>query len=141
MPTDLTRPLKAAIIDHLSEASEVLALVPSDRIYAMTPAAKPAMPFIRYGVPISNPFEATCWSGSETRVTIHAFAETTQTGAGEDIALDISAAIVEAMKTFSPPNLGVVECEWLQTNCRLEDLDADRWHAFCEFSLTVVEPS
>lgn len=141
MATDLTRPLKAAVIDHLAASPSLLSLVPADRIYAMSPPATPLFPFVRYGVPISSGFDATCWDGATVRVTLHAFAESTQTRAGEDLALDIAAAMVEAMKVFEPSNLGVIECEWMQTNCRMEDLEADRWHAFCEFSVTVIEPS
>lgn len=141
MATDLTRPLKAAVVDYLASSPEITSLVPSERIFAMQPVAVPIMPFVRYGAPITSGFDATCWDGSTVRVTLHAFAETTQTHAGEDLALDIAAAIVEAMKLFDPENLGVIDCEWIQTNCRLEDLEADRWHAFCEFSVTVINPS
>lgn len=141
MAIDLTRPLKAAVVDHLATSPALLTLVPAERVYAMAPPAMPTLPFVRYGVPISSGFEATCWDGATIRVTLHAFAETTQTAAGEDLALDIAAAIVQSMKQFEPDNLGVIECEWVQTNCRMEDQEADRWHAFCEFNITVIEPS
>lgn len=140
MPTDLSRPLKAAIINHLAATAGVTALVPATRIYAMTPPAKPVWPFIRYGSPITSGFEASCWDGSSTRVTIHAFAETKTGSAGEDAALDIAAAIVKAMDSFDPTDLGVVECEWVQTNCIKDSDEADQWHAFAEFNVTVIEP-
>ena len=137
---DLSRPLKAAIVDHLAADAVVTALVPATRIYAMTPPAKPKWPFIRYGSSIASPFEASCWDGSSTRVTLHAFAETTTGYAGEDRALEIAAAIVEAMKTFQPDDLGVIECEWLQTRCIRDSDEADQWHSIVEFQVTVVEP-
>ena len=139
LAVDLSRPLKAAIVDHIAADPGVLAFVPLDRIYAMSPPANPVWPFIRYGSPITGGFEATCWNGSTTRVTIHAFAETKTIYAGEDRALDIAAAIVNAMGSFAPDNLGVIECEWLQTRCIQEDGEADRWHSITEFDVTVIE--
>ena len=139
MATDLSRPLKAAIVDHLAADAGVTALVPAARVYAMTPPATPQWPFIRYGSPISTAWEATCWSGSSTRVTLHAFAETTSTYAGEDRALDIAAAIVEAMATFQPASMGIVECEWIGTQCVRDSDEAAQWHAFAEFLITVEQ--
>lgn len=138
MAIDLTRPLKASIVEHLANSPGVLSLVPAERIYAMAPPANPLWPFIRYGVPISSGYSATCWEGSDVRVTIHAFAETDQVTAGEDAALNIAAAITSAMHAFDPEELGVIDFEWVQTNCLMEDLEADRWHAICEFNITVV---
>lgn len=139
MPIDLSRPLKAAIIDHLAASAGVTALVPASRIYAMTPPAKPIWPFIRYGSPITSAYEASCWDGSTTRVTLHAFAETTQAYAGEDRALDIAAAVVSAMEEFGPEGMGLIECEWIGTQCVRDDGEADRWHSWCEFTVTAVE--
>lgn len=136
MATDLSRPLKAAIVDHLAASAGVTALVPASRIYAMTPPAKPKWPFIRYGSPISTAWEATCWDGSSTRVTLHAFAETTTTYAGEDRALDIAAAMVEAMTTFQPPGMGLISNRWLGTQCIKDSDEADQWHSFCEFQIS-----
>lgn len=139
MATDLSRPLKAAIVDHLAASPLVTALVPADRIYAMTPPAKVKWPFVRYGSPITSAYDASCWDGSSTRVTLHAFAETTRSYAGEDRALEIAAAIVEAMKTFGPDEMGIIECEWVTTNCIRDSAEADQWHAIIEFTVTVVE--
>lgn len=139
MAVDLSRPLKAAIVDHLASSANVTAFVPADRVYAMTPPAKPKWPFIRYGSPISEGWDASCWEGSNTRVTIHAFAETTATYAGEDRALDIAAAIVDAMRDFDPADLGIIENEWIQTNCFKDSPEADQWHTVIEFNITVVK--
>lgn len=139
MLIDFSRQLKAAIVDHLAADAGVTGLVPADSIYAMTPPAKPRWPFIRYGSPITSPYEASCWNGSSTRVTLHAFAETTNSYAGEDRAHDIAAAITASLQYFGPDDFGVVECEWLQTRCISEDHEADRWHAIIEFTVTVVQ--
>lgn len=114
-------------------------MVPQERVFAMSAPAKVTWPFIRYGSPVTSGFEATCWSGSTTRVTLHAFAESTSIYAGEDRALEIAAAIVEAMKTFDPADLGIVESEWLNTGCTRDSDEADQWHAFAEFNVTVEQ--
>lgn len=146
MAVDLSRPLKAAIVDHLFADALLTSLVPADRIYAMSPPASPKWPFVRYGSPIASPYEATCWNGATVIVTLHAFAETkkaTSTGpfyAGEDRALDIAAAIVKAMETFDPNGLDVIECEWTGTQCVKDNDEADQWHSWCQFSITVIQP-
>lgn len=139
MATDLTLPLKTAIIGRMRAHAPLTALVPASRIYAMAVPAKPIWPFIRYGSPISSGFDATCWPGIDTRVTIHAFADTTTSYAGEDRALDIAAQIVEALKTLSPNTVGIVENLWLQTNLFMEDQEAGRWHSVVEFNIIAVE--
>ena len=113
-------------------------LVPATRIFAMSPPAKPQWPFIRYGSPVASQFQATCWDGASSRVTLHSFAETTTTYAGEDRALDIASAIVSAMETFDPDALGIVECEWVGTQCVRDTDEADKWHAWCEFEITAI---
>ncbi|MCC5777852.1 DUF3168 domain-containing protein [Nitratireductor sp. B36] len=139
MATDLSRQVKAEIIEHIASDTGVTALVPASRIYAMTPPSSPSWPFIRYGSPITTAYDATCWDGSSFRVTLHAFAETTTSYAGEDRALDIAASIVEAMKTFAPASLGIIENEWIGTQCVRDSAEADQWHSWCEFRITVVE--
>ena len=139
MPTDLTLPLKRMIIDHLASDPDVVALVPVEQIYAMQPVQQPVWPFIRFGSPISSPFEASCWDGSSTRVTLHAFAETTETYSGEDRAFEIVSAIVESMKKLDPTGYGLVQCEWLQTNCVRDEPEADKWHAWCEHEIILVK--
>lgn len=139
MAIDLTGPLKDAIVSHMKKSAGVVALVPVARIYAMTPPSGVKWPFIRYGSPITTGWGATCWDGGITRVTLHTFAETTNTHAGEDRAMQIAAAIVAAMNDFAPDNLGLIDNEYLQTQCIRDTDEADRWHAWCEFNITVVE--
>lgn len=128
--------LKSAVIEALESSADVTALVPVASIFAMQPPAMPSWPFIRYGVPIVGGFEATCWSGSTVRVTLHAFAETNTQGAGENKVSDIAAAIVKAMGDFNPSNLNLIECEWMQTRILNDSNEADKFHAIVEFSIT-----
>lgn len=139
LATDLTLPLKTATIARLRSHAQLTALVPASRIYAMQIPAKPTWPFIRYGSPITGAFEATCWPGIDTRITVHAFADTTTSYAGEDRALEIAAQIVEAMKELDPATFGIVENQWLQTRLIMEDQEAGRWHSVVEFNIIAVE--
>lgn len=138
MATDITRALKFGTIIHLAGNAPLTAVVPAQRIRGLQVPAQITWPYIRYGMPITTGFYATCWSGSANRITLHAFAETTPAGAGEDVALDICALIVEAMKTFAPADLGIIENEWLSTDIVRDGDEADRWHAFSQFSITAI---
>ncbi|MER8827231.1 DUF3168 domain-containing protein [Mesorhizobium sp. M0938] len=138
MPTDISGPLKVAVISHLEGDAVLTAIVPVARLYGMQMPAKPRFPYIRYGSPVTTGYEATCWDGAAVRVTLHAFAETSPSGAGEDKAANIAALIVERMKTFAPAGLGIIENEWVNTNLIRDEPEADRWHAITEFSITAV---
>lgn len=138
MATDITRALKFGTIVHLASYAPLTAVVPAQRICALQVPAKIRWPYIRYGSPITTGFEATCWSGSSNRITLHAFASTSNAGAGEDVALDICALIVEAMKTFAPADLRIIENEWLSTDITRDGEEADNWHAFSQFNVTAI---
>ncbi|MFC6487365.1 DUF3168 domain-containing protein [Nitratireductor sp. GCM10026969] len=138
MATDITRALKYSVILHLAADGALTAVVPAERIRALQVPSQIRWPFIRYGSPITTGFEATCWSGASNRVTLHAFAETSNAGAGEDIALDICALIVDRMKIFAPADLRLIENEWLSTDIVRDGDEADRWHAFSQFTITAV---
>lgn len=137
MAIDIGKALQIAVISQLEVFAPLTAIVPISRIYGMQAPANPVYPFIRYGFPITGGFEATCWDGSTTRVTIHAFAETTASGAGEFIVSDIASLIVDAMGNFNPSTINVIDCEFLQTRIMQDGDEADRFHAITEFSITV----
>lgn len=138
MPSDVSGALKTAIISHLEGDAALTAIVPVARMYGLQMPAVPEFPCIRYGSPISGSFDATCWEGSDVRVTIHAFAETGVGVSGENQALQIAALIVERMKSLDPSSLSIVDNEWIQTNIVRDEPDADRWHSFCEFRVTAI---
>lgn len=138
MPTDITGPLKIAVIGHLEGYAPLTAIVPIERMYGMQVPATPVFPYIRFGYPITGAYEATCWDGATVRVTLHAFAETKTGVSGEGQALQIAAHIVERMKTLAPATLSIVENEWIQTNVLRDEPEADRWHSFCEFNITAI---
>lgn len=139
MSVDLSLQLKGQVILHLSENVPLTEIIPGDRMFGMATPANVAWPVLRYGSAITSPYEASCWSGSRVRVTLHAFAETTQSLAGEDAAGEMASRIVEAMKSFAPSGgIRVVSCDWVGTRIISEDSEADRWHAIVEFMVIVV---
>lgn len=134
---DLSLPLKIAVVEHIRGDAGVLELVPEESIFGMTVPSSPSWPFIRLGVLMAVPYEATCWPGTEARITWHAFAETTSEYAGEDQAMRIAAAISNAMGTFKPAGLGIVSRRHVQTYTIRDEPEADRWHSIMDYQLAV----
>jgi hypothetical protein len=85
--------LRKGIVAHLKADAGLTALVPASSIYGEQPPAKPAWPFIRYGLPLTTPERFDCYMGGEHAVTIHSFAK----GPGSDAILTIRAAIIAAL--------------------------------------------
>lgn len=141
MGTDLSTPVKGSVIAHLASDTDLTAVVPANDIFAMQVPKEPNWPFIRYGSPIIAPYEASCWEGSSITVTIHAFAETTEVEAGEDLVGRIAGLIVDAMKSWSPQNFGLIENDWITTSVVRDEPEADRWHAIIQFRVTAVVDS
>ena len=135
MPTDLSHPIRRAIIAHLRADANLTALVPAEKIFAEF-ALSDDMPFIRMGYTDALPFEASCWSGSENTFTIHAFAK----GPSTDGVGQIAKRIVESMANFSPASLDGAWQEWTGTIV-LPDEVPERLHAVVTFSVTAVEVS
>lgn len=130
--------LKGEVVRCLSSFAPLLALVPEQSIFAMTIPAMPKWPFVRYGSPIITPYEMSCGRGIDARVTIHAFAETTATRAGEDAAQLIAARVVSALAEFTPAGMSVVSCDFLGDRLIVEDAESSRWHAIVEFRIIVI---
>jgi hypothetical protein len=134
MAIDLSLELRKAVVGHLLADAALTALVPAARIYGEQAPATPAWPFIRYGLPITAGYEATCWDGSTGTVTIHAFAE----GPGMDKAARIAARIVASMAALAPAALGITDNEWIGTNIVRDSAEADKYHAIIQFSITAI---
>ncbi|MHC5307511.1 DUF3168 domain-containing protein [Bartonella sp. LJL80] len=138
MAADLSLAIKGSVINQLMGDGDLMAIV-QDRIYGLSAPANPTFPFIKYGSAISTPYDATCWTGSSVRVTLHAFAESTDEMAGEDAAYLIAGLIQKAMSDYVPDDIDIIESEWLQTNVIRDGDEADRYHAIIEFQITAIE--
>lgn len=136
---DIGNALKIAVVSHLESFAPLTAIVPVEQMYGIQPPANPKFPCIRYGSPITGGFSAVCWEGSEVRVTLHAFAESGRNGAAEDVVQDIASLIVEAMGSFDPTNLNLIDCEFEQSRIMPDGNEADRFHAVVEFRI-IAQP-
>jgi hypothetical protein len=133
MPTDYSLELRKQVVAHLIATPALTALVSASRIYGEQPPADPVWPFIRYGLAVSGPYEATGpLSGSAHRVTIHAFAH----GPYTDAVLNIAKQIVAAMYTFQPVQ-SLIDMQWVGTQVFRDTDEADGYHAAVEFDVVV----
>lgn len=137
MPTDYSLEVRQSIVAHLAGYAPLTSLVSAARIYGEEPPTDPVWPFIRYGLDLNGPFEATGWDGSKHDVTIHAFARGPYADAGQKIAKQV----VEAMKTWSGPSgTGIVTAEW-QDTIPLRDSppeEKSRYHFVIRFAVAVA---
>lgn len=133
-PADHSLPLRRAVVAHLRSVSAVTDLVTATRIYGRRVPDNPTWPFIRYGVPDTRPYEATGQGGSDSAITVHAFAR----GPDESDCAELAAVIVEALSADQLPlenDLGLVSLDWQRTQI-LEDGDESAdYHAVIEFSV------
>lgn len=127
--TDMSLPIKAAVIRQLVNDPTVTVLVPNDRIFSMQPPTEPALPFIRYGTPIVSPFEDTCGKGSSVEVTLDAFSS------DENEIQYIAAALVSSMDVIET-SFRLVSCDWNRSN--LVQIDQDTWQGMIQFTLVAT---
>lgn len=128
-PRDDTLELRRAIVSRLKADNTVTALTP--RIYGRDVPANPVWPFVRYGVPDTRPFEASGYGGSDSAITVHAFAK----GPDETGTATLAAAIVESLSADTLPladGITLVSLDWTRTQI-LEE--GDDFHAVIEFSV------
>ena len=134
MPVDHSEVVKEAGLARLRGNSGV-ALIVGKKVYDHDPG-EIQWPFIRWGMPIVGPYDASCWAGSEHTITIHAFAK----GPGQKDINALSAAIVAAMEGFSSRDeaqtVDTIGMEWRGTTLIPEGKD---WHAAVAFEIVTVQ--
>lgn len=96
---DLSLPLRQAVIAALRASTAIHALV-ADRIYDAVPA-EPTRPYLRYGVPIIVPYEATGIVGSDVDITVHVFDVGPKNDRAYQIAKTVKDALDEASLTIT----------------------------------------
>lgn len=126
---DLSIPIKAAVLSHLSAYAPLLAMVPQERIFSIRPPVTPVLPFVKYGWPSIDPYGDSCGEGSIAKCTLNVFAN------DEDETLRIAASIVEAMELFEA-SFRVVSCEWQRTQMIQEDQDT--YHGIIQLTITAT---
>lgn len=136
-PVDLTLSVRQGIVAGLKAWSPLTTLVSVASIYGEQPPAIPSWPFIRYGFPIGQGYEAQCWSGVASRITVHAFARGPFTDSVYAISRQIVAAVM-APGLVLPDDVSIVDLDWVQTTTLRDTDEADAYHAAVEFDLTAV---
>jgi len=139
-PVDHSREVRAAIVKKLLATSAVTDIT-STRVRGMKSAAAETWPFIRIGGPIASPWQSSCGVGSETSITIHAFAK----GPDENSCQLLAEAIVDALSDDTLPlpeatgnTIGLVSLDWRQT-IYLDEPDEDGFHAAIRFDVITKE--
>lgn len=133
---DHSLPLQDAIIAHL-KADAGLAAIVGARVYGPDPVPDAEWPFIRYGLPITGPWEATGhWRGMEGEVTIHGYAK----GADDAPALTLAAGIVLAMESFRMDGkISCINMEWTRSQLIRDTSEAGAYHTVVQFDAGTVE--
>lgn len=127
--TDMSLPIKAAVINRLVSDVAVTTLVPEARIFSMQPPTQPSLPFVRYGTPIVSPYGDTCGNGSEVGVTLDLFSS------DENEIQYIAAALVASLEVLQAP-FRLISCDWDRT--QFLQLDQDTWQATVQFTLVAT---
>lgn len=125
--------LRKEVVRHL-KANETLVALTDGRIYGEQPPARPKWPFIRFGVPVSTPYEASDFDGSEHDVIIHAFAR----GPGMDACSTLCRALERALDDFDPVSFSTLDADWTNTQIIQDGDEADCWHGLISFHFTTV---
>lgn len=134
MPADHALEMRQAIVKRMRETGSAVQVICDARIYGEQPPAEPLKPFVRYGVPVTLPYEASGWDGSEHSIVVHGF-----TGGSKDtddinaLAKAISATLENSELNLG--SLGLVGIDWRGTEILR---DGEGYHAVVRFSATTV---
>lgn len=120
----------------LLKADAALAAIVADRVYPPQRPAAPVWPFVGWGVPIVNPFAASCLDGNTIDVAVHAYAATEGSTSGEEQAAAIAervAAVLSAagevdLAEYGCPYAATAQFEWQQTQVIQDNAEADAFH-------------
>lgn len=149
MAKDSSLYARRAGLSLLRESADVAAIV-DDRVYPPQRPANPVWPFLAWGVPVVEPFEAACMDGSRISFTLHAYAETSGTGggtiSGEEQAGALAGAAAAALigageidlADYGCPYPAIAQFTWGQTQVIQDGAEADAFHAIASFRCDVV---
>jgi hypothetical protein len=124
--------LRKGIVNTLALDAAVTAIV-GTRIYGEESPAKPMWPFVRYGFVVSVPFRGTCWNGTTSTVSVHAFAK----GPGTDNVLRLAAAVRACLDQRQVNDALYIQFTGLQVIRDTEEASA--YHAVVDFEAATAE--
>lgn len=127
MPQDHSLWLRQAAVTALAAASGIQAIV-GTRVYGERAPSTPTWPFIRVGLIIALPYEATCLDGMDAGFAVNSFSR--QEDAGEMYQLrELVVATLEGA-ALSGSGKHVVRLDWTDSN----NLGGPRnWHDVTQF--------
>lgn len=134
--------VRKAALPLLKDNAQVLALVPSERVYPSTTPAKPTFPFVRYGAPTQTPFRRSGLGSSSVAFKVHGFTRPLLSLSGglretaEDQAYKLGLAISTALDGRVAPIDGAlhVTFAWTGSTVIQDGDEADAWHAVVSFT-------
>jgi Protein of unknown function (DUF3168) len=80
MATGLQRLLRRAILTRLKSDTGLTNLVPAGSIYPQAISGAPTWPFVKLGPPVTLRYRATCVTGGNISLDVHAFARARESG-------------------------------------------------------------
>ena len=132
--TDLSLLLRQSLVVALRADTGLEAIVGA-RVYGENAPASPQWPFIRVEIVTTEPYEATCYDGSASRVNIHAFAA----GPSTDAIGALRKAIVDALKAdVAVTGASMLSLDWRNTNTIPDGDSTAGWHAIIAYDARVV---
>lgn len=134
MANDFSLELRRQVVTWLKGYAPLTALVSADHIHGEQPKAEPVWPFIRVGLPESEPYEAQGLDGSSHRFTLHTFSK----GPFTDSILLINKQVLNAMDALELDQY-VVEREHRGTNTIRDTDEAGAYHSIIRFDITIAE--
>lgn len=132
---DYSDELRRLVIATLKADTGVNSIV-SDRVNDQV-FVNPIWPFIRYGLPTLQKFEASCWDGSEHSVILHSFAK----GPGTTNIARLNKAVVAALDGIEPAltgSLALASIDWVGTQVLNDTSELGAYHGIIEFTAQVV---
>lgn len=137
---DLSLEVRNGTFAHLATDADIVAIVADSVFDELPDPDKVKWPFIKLGSPNGLPWEATCFDGSENRITINGFTRGTDADGldPKTQAMKLLKAIVKSMSTLAIPDLSVMDYQLVNTNVISDTATRGAYHAIAEFTLTVV---
>lgn len=136
MGIDHSLPLRRAVVAALAADPAVAAIVEA-RVYGPAVPSNPKWPYVRCGLVIAAPWEATKLNGMQATFAVSGFAKS----ADESAAAILGAAIQKALdgNDLDMDGSHCVSLDWTQSQVVRDTAEADAYHAIVQFEATTSD--
>jgi len=126
--------MRRAVVQHLLQGS-VSGMV-GGRIYGEEAPENSELPFIRYGLPVTTPYESSCGRGSQHSIVVHVFAQ----GPYTDLVASIASAVVSSLDDSSLPvdPLRLLGISWTGTRIIRDTAEMSSYHAIVSLTAQTI---